>query len=160
MGGPRGFSIGAARPFLKWMAVGAQQDVLPAPVVPVFGGCRRKGRQCGCQPPDTNASGTDIQAGGPSVGLADRGTTRTTWPWLTPTPATQQLGCCSPASSWEGEISGLSTTPRHLRMNGQEELAAGSRKHRCLCPDPEQVYPSPWSVLQPDCQQENLPLSK
>lgn len=26
----------------------------------------------------------------------------------------------------EGEISGLSTTPRHLRMNGQEELAAGS----------------------------------
>ena len=51
------------------VAVGAQQDVLPAPVVPVFGGCRREGRQCGCQPQTPTSRGTDIQAGRPFSGL-------------------------------------------------------------------------------------------
>lgn len=58
-------------------AVCTEQDVLPAPVVPVFGGCAREEGRGGANLDNQRPWGQASEQGGPSVGSADPSVTRT-----------------------------------------------------------------------------------
>lgn len=108
-------------------AVGAEQDVLPAPVVPVLGGCVGEAA-VGRRPPKATPLGTDSGQAGPSLGSAPRGAIRT---------------CPSDGSGAGAGRGGGSTDPSSAR----ESSRSGSSTH----PDREQGRPTHWSALQAYC---------